>query len=113
MEQAEVHVCTQADNANTQRGDCFGFSQKRGDVILPAGIERAANDPSAGGLDYSDERRELFAAPPASEHAEAFGRKLLGDGGADVVARANNSGRTVLWFHDGSPPSEGFEPGPQ
>jgi hypothetical protein len=79
FEQWEVDVGADIEDADLQRRDGIGLAEEGGQVLLLAGIERAADDPPARSLDLGDQRRQLVAAPPPGEDGEPRGGEFLRD----------------------------------
>jgi len=89
IEQREINIRADVEDADLERGRRIGVLQERGDLFLLARIERAAGDSPARRLDLGDQRRQLLAPPTPGEDGEPFGREFLGDGAADKVAGAD------------------------
>ena len=99
LEDREIDVGADVEDADLERRARVGLLQEGGDVLFLARIERAAEDPAAGRLDLGDQRRQLVAVAAAGEDGEPFGGEFPGDGGADEVAGADHGHRGVSCCH--------------
>ena len=99
LEQREIDVGADVEDADLQRRRCVGRPQEGGDLLLLAGVERTADDPPARRLDLRDQRRQLLAVAPSGENGKAFAGEFPGDRGADEVAGANHRDRGIPGFH--------------
>jgi len=79
VEDREVDVGTDVEDADIQRRVLVGVIEEGCDLLLLARVERTAVDLAAGGLDLLDQRRQLVAVAAACEDGKALGSKLLGD----------------------------------
>jgi hypothetical protein len=95
----EVDVGTDIENADLERRVLVRVVEKGGDLLLLARVERAAEDGSAEGLDLLYQRFELFAVATAGKDGKALCRKLLCDLCADEVARADHGDGSIALFH--------------
>src|SRR5450432_650471 len=97
IENREVDVGADVENADLERRMLVGVSEEGDDFLLLARIERARVDFSPRGLDLLDQRFELGAVAAPGEHREPFRSKFLGDFGADVIPGADHGhGRVSL-----------------
>ena len=87
VQQWELHVRADVENHQRQRGDCFRFGQKRGDIVRLARIKRAPGDSPA------QQRGQFVTIAASGVNGKALSGKLAHDGGADVVARAQHRDR--------------------
>ena len=99
VEQGEIDIAADVENANLERCVRVRGAQEGGDVIFFAGIEAARDHRSARSFDIGDERCELVGVTPAGEDREAFGRKSFGNRRADEIAGADDRGGGVAFGH--------------
>ena len=95
VEDGEVDVGADVEDADLERRGALGLGQEPGDRLLLAGVEGAAAAPPAGRLDLGDQGRELLAVAAPGEDGVAAGREAARDGGADEVAGADHGDRGV------------------
>jgi hypothetical protein len=60
--------------ADFERRLLVGIRQERDDLLLLAGIKRAAEDPATAHFDFLDQWCEFVAIAPPDEESKAFGR---------------------------------------
>src|SRR5208282_540902 len=98
LEQREVDVGADVENANLERRMLVGVLQKSGKVIFLARVERAREDSAAACLDVGDQRRELVALPASREYGEALSCEFFCDRAADVIAGSDHRRRGISVF---------------
>jgi hypothetical protein len=105
FEQRKIDIGANVEDADFQRRRLIGIAQECGDLFFVAGVQRAASDPPAIGLDLRDERSQLFAISPPRKDGKAFAGEFPRDGGADVIAGANHRHRGIPGLHVQPPPA--------
>jgi len=82
----------------------IGGAEKRGDVVLLAGIEPARHDRAALGFDRGDQRRKLVGIAPPDKNGEAFGGEFLRYRRTDEISPAPITAAVALRLLNNAPP---------
>src|SRR5262249_52936582 len=72
LDEREVHVRADVEDADLERRRRVGIAQERGDLLLLPRVERTPDGAPALRLDVGDERRELLAVPSSPEAGESL-----------------------------------------
>ena len=107
FQQRKIYIRADVEDADFERRVSISVREEGDDFFFFARIERARDDLAARAFDVGDERRELVAAATAGEDREARSRKTARDGGADIVARADDGGSGVSLWHARAPARTG------
>jgi hypothetical protein len=66
------------------------FAKKGRQILRNACVQRSTDRPTAKGLDFGYQGRELLAIAATDEHGKSFRGEFAGNGCADVVSCAND-----------------------
>src|SRR5262249_51977749 len=97
----KIHISADIEDDGLKRRVRVGFVEESGDVVLFTRIEAARDAAAACAFDGADKLREFVGGASPRENSVALGGEFLGDGGADIVARADNGDRGVACSHGG------------